>query len=393
MFLKAALITESPEVMESVRGVSERTRRCGIVRWIDRHLPEGELRAAIYACAPEVVFVDVDSLSAGVVTVKALQSGFSDLQVVAVISTCNRHLILELMTAGVREVISNQPDEDEFLELMSRLDERLTEKPVAWGETCEIISFIPAKASAGATTLAINVASRLSLNPGARTLLMDLDLNSGLISFLLQVAAAKGLNEAITTIPNLDEKLWREFVVPKGPLDVLVPMELGPATRIDPLELHQLVSFIRRLYDFVCLDHSGNLERLSLETMKLSRHIFLVCTPEIPSLHLARQRIQFLNEMELGKRVSLLVNRSQKGAMISKATIEKMLDTPIFMEVSNDYRAVQKSALSGSHCDGNTQLGRQMDTLTDWIVKRESAQLAPKRKRFVDYFTPTARHH
>jgi Flp pilus assembly CpaE family ATPase len=334
--------------------------------------------------------VDVDSMSAGVVTVKTLQSSFPDLQVVAVISTCNRHLILELMTAGVREVISNQPADDEFLDLMTRLEERLGEKPMVWGETCRIVSFLPAKASAGATTLAINVAARLSAGANVRTLLADLDLNSGLVSFLLQVAATKGLYEAVTTIQSLDEKLWREFVVAKGSLDVLVPVELGPATRIDPLELHQLVSFVRRLYDYVCLDHSGNLERLSLEMMKLSRHIFLVCTPEIPSLHLARQRIQYLNEMELGKRVSVLVNRSQKGAMISKDAIETMLEMPIFMELPNDYRVVQKSALSGACCDETSVLGRQLDTLAEWITRREQARLAPaKRRRFVDYVTQT----
>lgn len=388
MTVKAAVISEHPQVVESLRVICERSRNCGIVRWINQHFEESELRNAIHACAPQVVFVDVDSMSAGVTTVKLLQSHFPELHVVAVISTRNSHLILELMTAGVREVISSQPTDEEFLTLMERLLARLTEKPVVWGESCRIISFLPAKASAGATTLAINVASRVSHQPNVRTLLADLDLNSGLVSFLLRAEPAKGLYEAVSTLENLDEKRWKEFVVVKETLDILVPVELGPAKRIDPLELHQLVSFLRRLYDCICLDHSGNLERLSIEMMRLSRQVFLVCTPEIPSLHLARQRLQFLHEMEIGKNVSVLLNRSQKGAMISKTSIESMLGVPVFMELPNDYRVVHKSALSGAHCDSTTTLGRQLDLLAASITQREQARLGQaKRRRFVDYVT------
>jgi hypothetical protein len=94
--------------------------------------------------------------------------------------------------------------------------------------------------------------------------------------------------------------------------------------------------------------------------------------------------------MDLGKRVSVLVNRSQKGAMISRDAIDKLLDAPIFMELPNDYRAVQKSALSGSACDETSLLGRQLDALTDWITRREQAKLLPaKRRRFVDYVYQT----
>jgi hypothetical protein len=67
-----------------------------------------------------------------------------------------------------------------------------------------------------------------------------------------------------------------------------------------------------------------------------------------------------------------------------------MLDVPIFMELPNDYRVVQKSALSGSCCDETSVFGRQLDTLTEWITRREQARLTPaKRRRFVDYVTQT----
>ncbi len=50
---------------------------------------------------------------------------------------------------------------------------------------------------------------------------------------------------------------------------------------------------------------SGNLERYSLEIMHESKRIFLVCTPEIPSLHLAREKYLYLKQLDLGDRVGV----------------------------------------------------------------------------------------
>jgi phosphoribosylformylglycinamidine synthase len=47
------------------------------------------------------------------------------------------------------------------------------------------------------------------------------------------------------------------------------------------------------------VDLSGNLERYSIEIMQDCKRIMLVCTPEIPSLHLAREKINFLKTLDL----------------------------------------------------------------------------------------------
>jgi Flp pilus assembly CpaE family ATPase len=386
MVLKAAIISENAAVVDVLRAAFERTQRCGVVRAIDGFLDGDQLSEAITACAPHAVFVDVDSVSVGVKAIRALQASFPNLQVVAVSSGCNSLLILDLMTSGVREVLSNPPDDRELLALLGRLSDRVSASPVVWGEKNQILSFVPAKASAGATTLAVNTAVRLSRRPNTRALLVDLDLNSGLVTFLLRISGVHGLYEAVSALNGLDETLWRRFVADKDGLGVLAPVEMGPSVRMEPLEVHQLVSFARRLYDFVCLDHSGNLERLSLEMMRASQHIFLVCTPEIPSLHLARQRIQLLRAMELEKQVSVLLNRAGRGAMISRDAIEAMLDMEVLLELPNDYRAVQTSALAGTACDETSPLGVQCGALADWLTLKEQARLKPaKRRRFVDY--------
>jgi Flp pilus assembly CpaE family ATPase len=183
----------------------------------------------------------------------------------------------------------------------------------------------------------------------------------------------------------MTETLWPEFIARKGNLDVLAPLELGPATRIDSLVLNRLIGFARRLYDFVCLDHSGFLEKFSLDALQESEHILIVCTPEIPSLHLARQRIQFLESLELTKRVSVLLNRSQKKALIAKDAVEKLVGVPVLLEFPNDYVGVQRSAFQGRCCPPDSLFGSKVTALVDWLTRREAKRLAPKQgRRFIE---------
>jgi pilus assembly protein CpaE len=388
VILKAAVISRQPGVQAALDQLFDRSQACALVRFVDRYVVGEELRLAVHACAPDVVFVDVDSGSAAIATLRAVQDIFPGLQAVAVANTSDRHILLEMMTLGVREVITDPGALDSFLEMVGRIRERLQQAPVRWGQNCKVISFLPAKPSAGATTLAVHLATALSGIPDTKVLLADLDLNSGIIPFLLQTSSLRGLHEAIQSMPEMNETLWPEFVARKGTLDMVAPLELGPATRIDSLILHQLLNFTRRLYDFVCLDHSGFLEKLSIDMLRESNHIFLICTPEIPSLHLARQRLQLLESLDLTKRVSVLVNRSQKKGLITTETVEKLIGRAALLEFPNDYLGVQRAALDGACCNPESPVGTKVSALVDWLTRRNTPRLAPTQKRrFIQYIT------
>jgi len=127
------------------------------------------------------------------------------------------------------------------------------------------------------------------------------------------------------------------------------------------------------------------LEKYSIEIMQESKRIFVVCTPELPSLHLARQRVDFLRSLELESRVSLLLNRAQKNSLIPTAEIEKMIGLPVAMELPNDYRGVHKAFSNAKPVDASSELGKRFADLARQLVSKGVEPPLPKR--FVDYFT------
>ena len=180
--------------------------------------------------------------------------------------------------------------------------------------------------------------------------------------------------------------MWPQLVTRVGKMDVLHSGRLNPDFRIESSQVRHLLEFARRHYRAICVDLSGNLERYSIEIMQEAKRIFLVVTPEIPSLHLAREKLNFLAHLDLGDRVSVLLNRSHKRSVVSPAQIENLLGAPVMMNFANDYQGVHKALQAGKGVESNTELGRQFTALANSILARKQPDLDSK-KRFVEYFS------
>jgi len=107
---------------------------------------------------------------------------------------------------------------------------------------------------------------------------MDLDLNSGLVQFMLKLENMHSVIEAAEHALEMDEELWPQLVSTMSNLDILHAGGVNPLHRIDPVQVHTLTGFARRNYRAICADLSGNLERYSIEVMQESQIIFVVCT-------------------------------------------------------------------------------------------------------------------
>ncbi len=100
-----------------------------------------------------------------------------------------------------------------------------------------------------------------------------------------------------------------------GNLDVL-PAEMIPRLgfRIESSQIRRILEFAQRNYDVVCVDLSGMMEKYSVDVLDHSKQIFLVCTPEVASLHLGMSKLKILRSMHLDERIGILVNRTERNS-------------------------------------------------------------------------------
>jgi Flp pilus assembly CpaE family ATPase len=355
---------------------------------MDRYPNALELLRFLRAHAPHVVFLGIDSMQKAMETVHEIEKNTPGVQIFALGRQCDAGVLLDVMRAGIREFASLPFDRQSIKESLIRIGTVLETKPPLIESTDNVFAFLPSKAGVGASTLAVNASVALSRLPNNRVLLSDFDLNSGMIRFMLKLDNNYGVIDAAEHALHMDESLWPPMVTTIDSLDVLHAGRLNPDFRIEPAQIRHMIDFMRRNYQALCFDLSGNLEKYSLEIMHEAKKIFLVCTPEIPSLHLAREKYLYLRQLDLQDRVFVLLNRCQKNNIISPAQIEQLLGLPIQMTFPNDYQGVHRALTLGKWVEPSTELGRQFGLLAQHMVeaKARPAPVAGK-KRFLEYFS------
>jgi Flp pilus assembly CpaE family ATPase len=171
-------------------------------------------------------------------------------------------------------------------------------------------------------------------------------------------------------------------------MDVLHAGRINPSYRIDAAQVANLVAFMRRSYQVLCFDLSGNLEKYSIELMQESKRILLVCTGEVPSLHLAREKLAFLRDMGLSGRVSVVLNRMRKNPLFSQTQVEELLGQPVTRVFANDYQAVNHAVEEGKLLDSSSALGQSFGEFAAQLMDQPEVKQAASKRRFLDFFKP-----
>ena len=109
----------------------------------------------------------------------------------------------------------------------------------------------------------------------------------------------------------------------------------------------------------------------------------MVCTPEVPSLHLARERLRFLRTLDLGDRVKILLNRAQRHTLIPIAEVEKLLEHPVYMSFPNDYVGVHKAITAGKNVNPASELGAGFRALAE-SIRSKSKPPQPVKPGFME---------
>ena len=386
--LRGAIICPDQDLITQLDQALLQLGRVGVVRAIDHYPDVVELTRMLRASAPQIVFVSTEAMAAVTEILRHIETHAPGIQVIAISRKSDPDVLLEAMRAGIREFLALPFDRQSLYDAISHSQELLEKRPPVFEISDHVFAFLPSKAGVGTSTIAVNVATALSRDLDMHVVLSDFDLSSGMLRFMLKLETNYCVADAIEHAVDMDEELWPQLVTSMGNLDVLHAGRLNPNLRIEPTQIRHLTEFMRRNYRAMCFDLSGNLERYSLEIMHESKRIFLVCTPEIPSLHLAREKYAFLRTLNLEGRISVLVNRCGKRQVITPEQIEQILGLPVMMTLPNDYNGVGRAVTAGRGVDPNSDLGEQFTRLASALMERKPREPKPQhRKRFIEFFS------
>lgn len=326
---------------------------------------------------PQVLLLDISAAPVDLsVAIRQLRSQVPRLKVIVVHTSADTETILSAMRAGANEFL-HPP----FADTLAAAVERLIDSHDSEGVQAhrgKIIGFLSAKGGCGATTLACHIASELHHATRRSVLLVDLDLTSGLVGFIMKTPSAYSILDAIKNLSRLDESLWKALVVEHKPNLAVMP---APAcyTRWDhpdETQLRQILQFMRTQHDWIILDLGRSLNSLATAVLDEIDQLFLISTLEVVALHGLKSIVHGL--FEQGEKLQLVLNRTPKMMDISTQELEKILGRSLYATLPNDYMGLYQSYSSGNLLDSNSRLSQHFALLAAKIAGISPAKAKKK---------------
>jgi len=249
-------------------------------------------------------------------------------------------------------------------------------------EPDNLIVFLPSKAGSGASTVALNIAGMLAGRCARSSALIEADLHSGPAGMYLDINPKHSVVDALTESHRLDS-YWNDVVTMSGNLAILPASNIrGPIPQPSPWDYKRLMSFAKLRYQHVVFD-LPEVVNLATEAIVLAaRTVYVVCTPEVPSLVLARKRSQALVDRGVApERLKIVLNRFTKGGP-EPAAVEEILGRRIEEILPNDYKAVWTANLERNLVAEKSALGKAFESFALKLAGGSIATAKPARRLF-----------
>lgn len=330
-----------------------------------------------------IVIMDFADPTSAMAVARSLD-GRHQIASIAVGAGGTREELLQLMQAGVRDVLPRFS----YREILHAVNRAAAGLSGAGELLADLYAFVPAKPGSGATTVATHataVAARLSDEPA---LLLDFDLRLGVTSFLLKAEGNHTIVDALQQADRLDKDLWSSVVSQLGNLHMLGSGPVDFAQHVSPANFSKLLDFTLRQYSMVAVDLPGSMEDHECEVMARSNRIFLVTTPDIGALHLARRKGNWFQDLRLTDKVSVVLNCMERRNTLSVDEIERIIQLPVRYMIPASAGEIAKAVKNGAVIEGSSTLAKQIAKIAgDMITARPPGKKSNAVRRFVEYFS------
>ena len=329
----------------------------------------------------DVIAVDIRGEVGGAMQlVEQLRGWAPHAFIIAVAAAADPNLILKAMRAGVNEFLVYPPPEEAFNEAIRHAVARRDQSHEATSIARTIV-FFGGKGGSGTTTVAVNSAvdvARMSKRP---SLIVDLKAGLGEVALFLGVRPKYSLIDAIDNLTRLDKHMLQSLVVKhKSGLEILSgsdqfdrpsPADAGP--------IAEVFRVLTRHYEYILVDAGNQINPQSAAVLGGSECVFLVVTPDVPSIRNAQRLMSRLRQLGLPKeRVRIVLNRAAEPFPIPPKQIETALGQKIHHMFLSDYKIVSTALNSGVPLaqSGKTELASQFDRFSRDLLTPPKEEVA-----------------
>lgn len=240
----------------------------------------------------------------------------------------------------------------------------------------KIISFFSSKGGVGKSILSLNTGMVLSKERNNKILIIDMDLQFGDISMLVNQYNQKNILDAIEENQCESYEAIKPFLYKYNEkLDILfAPNKPEAAEYINKDSIDKIIKAVIKQYDYIIIDTGINFSDNTLFVLDASHIILYVSTMDIVSLKNTKLGLKVMESLGYDKhKVKLVINRFTTDYGVSKKDVDEIFKDNIFAMLPNEEKIVNISVNQGKpFCDDakylKTKLGKYLDGMCKALV-------------------------
>lgn len=215
----------------------------------------------------------------------------------------------------------------------------LSERGVWMQTEGKVIGILSIKGGVGKTSCTANLGAALAEEFGKKVLLVDTNYSAPNLGFHVGLLEPKAtIHDVLSDSAEFSDAIHKI----SDNLDVVAASLVGK--EIQPFKLKKKLRAVKDNYDFILLDSSPNLNQEMLSTMVASDELYVVTSPDYPTLSTTMRAVKLAKERDAEIR-GLILNRVHgKKFELSVADIEDAAGVPVIGVLPEDIKVLEALA-------------------------------------------------
>ena len=212
----------------------------------------------------------------------------------------------------------------------------------------KLISIFGTKGGVGKSVVCTNLAVAMAQKYKDRVGLVDLDIQFGDISVMMNINPRKTISELLQEGDEPEIELLRDYLYERHGVSILAaPNKPELAELVTPHGVHKTLQLFKGMYEFTFIDTPTYIDETTLTALEMSDLILLVISLDLPTIKNVKKGLDILRSLQFLPKTRLILNRSSGVAGIEPRDVERVLDMRIRAEVLSDGKLVVTSLNQG----------------------------------------------
>ncbi len=312
---------------------------------------------------PDVVLMDINMPGMdGIAASEAISNKMPDTAIVIISIQGEPEYLRKAMAAGARDYLVKPFSSNDLAETIRRVNNSykvratkintsppVEEKPEVKQPENRIMVVFSSKGGVGKTTISCNLAVCLAQETGKRVALIDLNLQGGDVTVMLNLSPKGTIADMVKEEEELEFSLVNTYLVPHMSGLKILPAPLRPeeAEAITAGHTEEILKLLKKNFDYIIVDTPPLFNDLTLSVLELADDILLTFTRDLPAIKHVKTDLEVLETLRQSDKVRLVLNQSTLDYGIKISELEKRLNRSPAAILPYDEKTVLSSINKG----------------------------------------------